>query len=442
MRKCFLVMLALLLIAVPAVAQDDSTTVYLRLAHFSVDAQSIDVHVNGSLFLEAVPFSDVSAWVELEAGSYTVDIVPAGASIDDAILSADYDLNAGDWVSLAAIGLVADNTLAIQAIVDDLNDIPEGMTFVTVFHAIANLEPVTFFAGDTEFASLLSYPGMLVDSDGFMSDMLLAGDYDFEFEQDDTSVLSVETGTLGAGRAYLLALVGTASNPQYIFVSTDVDAIIRDEIDPLAELDPGEGSLLIRLGHFSVSARAVDIYLNGDNRFQDVQFGDVSDYMEFEAGIYDLALVPTGESLEEALYEGQIILTADSITLIAAVGFVENGSLEVVTATEEVDAPEPNFSRIAFFQAIPSLELFDLKANDNILIQGLTYPDAFDGAGDGYTSVDIVTDVYEFVVEGAGNTLNVGNVTTGSGRVYLIVSTGIASSPIFFLISEDFPAEE
>lgn len=442
MRKWFLVILAMLLIVVPLAAQEESNSIYLRVAHFSVDSTNMDVYVNEALFLEDIPFSDVSSWVELEPGNYNIGIVPTGASISEAVLATNQTLSAGNWATVAIIGESVRETLTIQTIIDDLNNVPAESTFISVFHAITDLAPVTVLAGDIEIASLLSYPRNLTDSDGYVSNIFLPGDYTFEFQNNGTSVLSLETRTLGAGKAYLLAVIGTASNPQYVLISTDIEALTEDEVDPFADIETGNGELLIRVGHFSVSAQAVDVYLNDEVGFQNVQFGDVSDYMEFTAGIYDVTLVPAGEAVENAIYEGQISLVTDTITLIAAVGFVENGSLEVVTATENADAPDPNTSRIAFFQAIPSLELFDLKANDNILIQGLTYPDAFEGAGDGYASVDIVADVYEFVVEGAGNTLNVGNVTTGSGRVYLVVSTGVAVSPIFFLISGDFPAVE
>ena len=443
MRKFFFVVLTMLLLALPAMAQDDSRSVYLRAAHFSVDAPEVDVYVNGELALEAFDFPDVSNWMELEAGTHTVDIVPTGGAIEDVVLSGDYDLSAGDWATLAVIGEAGRDTLAIQAIIDNLNNIPDGLTFVSAFHAITDLDPVNVFVGDTELVRLLSYPGTIADTDGYVSDTIVAGDYDFDIQaEDSTSLLSVDTSTLGAGRAYFLAAVGTAENPLFVFIPTDVESITMTEMDSFAGIEIGEGSLLARLGHFSVSAPAVDIYVNGELSLENVEFGDLTDYREFEAGIYEVALVPAGEALENATYEGQIALVADSLTLVAAIGFVGDDSLQVVTATENNVAPEANFSRIAYFHAIPGTELYDLSANDNILIQGVTYPDVFEGAGDGYAPVDIVAGDYNFVAEGAGNTLNIGNVTTGSGRVYLIVSAGTENDPLFFLFPGDFPSGE
>lgn len=443
MRKIFLSLVVLMLMALPTIAQENDDGVFLRVAHFSVDSPLVDVYLNGDLQLEAVDFPNVSDWIKLEAGTVTVDIVATGGAIADAVLSGEYDLSSGNWTTLAVIGEVNRDTLALQALTDDLNAIPDGEIFVSVFNAITDLDPVNVFVGETELVRLLSYPDGLPDSDGYASDTLLAGDYGFDVQaSDDNLLLTVDETTLGAGRAYFLALVGTAENPIFVFIPTDVDALTSDTVEPLADVATGDGTSLARIGHFSVSAGDSDIYLNGEIVLQAVQFGSISDYMEVDAGIHDVAIVPTGDTLDNAIYEGQIALVTDSLTLIAAIGFTEDNSITVVTAAEDNLAPDVSLSRIAFFQAVPSTTLFNLSANDNTLMQGVTYPNVFEGASDGYVSVDIVSGAYEFVVEGGDNMLNIGNITTGAGRVYLIVSAGTESAPVFFLISSDFPSEE
>lgn len=442
MRNWLIVVLMLLLISIPAVAQDDNS-VFVRAAHFSVDAPEVDIYVNGELALEALDFPDVSDWLELEAGTYTVDVVASGGAIADAVLSGEYSLSGGDWATLAVIGEAARDTLAIQPLVDDLSNVEEGLTYVSAFHGITDLDPVNVFVGDIELVRLLSYPGSIAESDGYAGDAITPGDYDFDVQDGNgTSLLTLDTTTLGAGRAYFLAAVGTAANPIIVFVPTDVEALNSEDVDPLADVEVGEGSLLARIGHFSVDAPEVDIYVAGEMVLETAQFGDLTDYVEFDAGIYDVALVPTGEALENAVYEGQIALVADSVTLVAAVGFADDGTLEVITATENNVAPEAGFSRIAFFQAIPSVELYNLNMDGSILMQGVTFPSIFDNELDGYVSFDVVAGAHEFEITGAGSTLNVGNITTGNGRVYLIVAAGTETSPVFFLISGDFPAGE
>lgn len=442
MRNWLIVVLMLLLISVPAMAQENESA-YVRATHFSVDAPEVDIYLNGELAFEALDFPDVSDWIELDEGIYRVAVVATGAAIEDAVLDGEYSLSSGDWTTLAVIGEVTRDTLAIQPLVDDLSNIEEGLTYVSAFHGITDLDPVNVFVGDIELVRTLSYPGVVAESDGYAGDAITPGDYDFDVQDaGGNSLLTLSTTTLGVGRAYFLAAVGTAANPVIVFVPTDVESMMAGDVDPLADVETGSGSLLARIGHFSVDAPEVDIYINGDMVLETAQFGDLSDYMEFNAGIYDVALVPTGEALENAIYEGQIALVADSVTLVAAVGFAEDESLEVVIATEDNQAPAVGFSRIAFFQAIPSVELFNLNMDGSILIQGVTFPIIFDNDLDGYVSFDVVADVHEFEIMGAGTSINVGNITTGSGRIYLIIAAGTESSPVYFLISGDFPADE
>ncbi|MEO1286864.1 MAG: DUF4397 domain-containing protein [Chloroflexota bacterium] len=448
MRKWLLLCFAFLFVSIPLLAQEeDSTTAFVRATHFAVDAPEVDVYINGDLTLEAITFPQVSDWIEVEAGTYTVEIVPTGGAIADALLSEEYDLNADDWATVAVIGEVSRDNLTMQAIIEDLSNITEGLTYISVFHAITDLEAVNVFVGEIELVRLLSYPGTLNGSDGYAGDSIPSDNYIVDIRDDSgESIASLETGLLGVGSAYFVGVVGTASNPQIVLVPTDVDALTAEETDTMEDMDDvevGEGVALIRLGHFSVSAPDVDIYLNGDLLLEAVQFGDVTDeYLELDAGIYDVALVPTGESLENAVYSGEIVIVTDSINLVAAIGFAEDDSLTVVAVAEDNEAPANGFTRIAMFQSIPSLAGFDLSANGDTLIQSLSYPNAFDGAGDGYVSVDILAGAYDFVVTGDNAELNVGSITTGEGRVYLIVPAGTSTAPIYFLIPSDFPVSE
>lgn len=441
MRRLCLLFLALILVIIPVSAQNDDVA-YLRAAHFSVDAPSVDIYVDGELTLEAFDFPVVSDWVALDAGTYQVDIAATGDDIDDAVLSDEYDLSADDWATLAVVGEVEDDSLQVQVLVDDLSNIADDEAFVSVFHAIADLDPVNVLLDDTELIEALTFPNDSDDNQSYASDAIEAGDYDIDIQDEDgESLLTIDTTTLSSGRAYFVAAVGTADDPQFVLIATDVQSIIG-EMDDEESAEASNGTLFVRVGHFSVSAPAIDVYLNEALILENADFGDVSDYIELDAGIYDVALVPTGESLDEAAYDGEISLNADSVSMIAAIGFVEDDSLDVIVATENNQAPTAGMTRIAFFQAIPSSDLYDLSANDNTLIQGVAYPSVFDGAGDGYVSVDVVANGYEFMVDGAGNTINVGNLTAGAGRVYLIVSAGTEDAPIFFLVSDNFPSSE
>ncbi len=436
MRKLLLFLITSLLLTIPALSQDDSSNpAFVRAAHFAVDVSEVDIYINSDLTLEAVDFTTVSDWLRLEAGTYEVAIVPTGASIDEAVLSDTYMLNSDEWVTLAVIGEATQESLAIEVIVENLNNIPDESSFVNVVHAVTDLEPVTIFIDDIEIVSQATYLGD--DTASAEGIVLESGEFSIDVQDvDGNGLLSIDPTAFEMGFAYLIAVVSTVDDLQVIIVPTDVDAMNNDNVTALDE------KALARFGHFSVSASDVDIYLNDELFLEATQFGDVTDYIELAAGRYDVALVQTGEAIDNALYSGEIELAMDSITLVAVVGFIENDTLQVVPANEDNLVPDNRFARVAFFQSIPGINTFNVYANDNRLIQGVVYPSALGNSGDGYVSVDILAGAYEFSITATNISLDVGNVTVGRGRVYLVVATGTETTPIYFLISGDFPLSE
>jgi hypothetical protein len=440
MRKTLLLLFALFLIVLPTFAQDDA--VYLRAAHFSADAPTVDVYVNGELAISNFDFPEVSNFMAAEAGTYDVAVVLAGGAIEDAVATGSWDVEAGDWVTLAVIGEAARDTLAIQPLVDDLGNIPDGNFQISAFNAITEFEPINVLVGDTELVNGLGFPGTFEDSDGYVSTSLVAGEYPIVIQNEaGEAIINIDPIVMGAGRAYFVAAVGIRTNPQYVLVSTDVESVVGGE-EVVEEVEVGEGPLFARIGHFAVDAGEVDIYLDGELVAANVLFGDVSDYSEVEAGVYEVALVPAGGALEDAVFTGEVPLVADSVTLVAAIGYVEDGSVDVVAVQEPNTAPEIGEMRISFFQAVPSQNLFDLNVDGSTLIQGVAFPNAFAGAGDGFVSTDLPAGQYSFTVVSGSTTLDVGTITTGAGRSYLIVAAGNEASPVFFFRSTDFPVSD
>lgn len=65
----------------------DGETANVRVAHLSPDAPAVDVYVDGAAVLEDVPFGAVSDYLELPAGSHTIEVAPAGQGAESAVLS-------------------------------------------------------------------------------------------------------------------------------------------------------------------------------------------------------------------------------------------------------------------------------------------------------------------------------------------------------------------
>lgn len=124
--------------AAPAAVSEQAG--WLRLGHLSPDTKSVDVRVSAlsggsTLFeLDGVGYGDVSAYRELPAGSYTVSMVPAGASGSSVpVISETVTIENGTATTVAAYGPTAD--LQVRAFDDDLTEPAAGAARIRLIQA-------------------------------------------------------------------------------------------------------------------------------------------------------------------------------------------------------------------------------------------------------------------------------------------------------------------
>jgi hypothetical protein len=138
MRKLIFMLAAAMLFAlalVPAAAQDTGK-VHVRVAHFSSDTPAIDLLVNGApSSVKALQYKSVTDWMDMDAKQYTLSALPKGG-----IASGVFDLKADTWVTVAAIGSLANHTLQLVAIDEDHSPIAKGRARIIV-QGISCLSP-------------------------------------------------------------------------------------------------------------------------------------------------------------------------------------------------------------------------------------------------------------------------------------------------------------
>ncbi|WP_423746922.1 DUF4397 domain-containing protein (plasmid) [Haladaptatus sp. SPP-AMP-3] len=79
----------------------------LRAVHLSPDAPAVDIAADGDVLVEGLEFGNASDYVEVPAGSYTIEIRPAGTN--EAAATFDVTLEGGTVVSAFAVGLLQTN---------------------------------------------------------------------------------------------------------------------------------------------------------------------------------------------------------------------------------------------------------------------------------------------------------------------------------------------
>ena len=90
----------------------------VRVAHFAPDAPAVDIYVNGARVIEGITFYELSDYLTVPAGSYTVGVAPAGG---DVIYTTSVTLAAGQVATAWANGLLGgsgDQAFKVTASID------------------------------------------------------------------------------------------------------------------------------------------------------------------------------------------------------------------------------------------------------------------------------------------------------------------------------------
>ena len=206
-RRLLLLGLALitaLALVAPAFAQGTGQA-QVRVAHLAPDAPNVDVYVNGDPVLTDVPYATVSDYLSLPAGTQQVTVYATGDTTSP-VIDTPVELAAGGAYTVAAVGLVADDSLTAQVYQDDLSRPASGNAKVRVVHASPDAGPVDVVPrGGDPLVSGLAFP----DASPYAE--VPAGTYTLDVNAAGTNktALTVPDATLASGGVYSAFAVGT-----------------------------------------------------------------------------------------------------------------------------------------------------------------------------------------------------------------------------------------
>ncbi|OYR41268.1 hypothetical protein DJ82_05700 [Halorubrum sp. Ib24] len=181
-------------------------TASVRVGHCCPDAPNVDVHVDGEIAFEDVPFETISEYAELPAESHEIAVTPHGD--DEAVLDLTVELEADRAYSALATGMLAEAECTVLS--DAPGDVAADQTHVRFVHAspdapavdvrVANGGPT--LCENIEFRSASEY--VPVD----------AGSYDLEVlpHGSDDIALSLPDTELDGGAAVSAIAVGQAGD--------------------------------------------------------------------------------------------------------------------------------------------------------------------------------------------------------------------------------------
>lgn len=151
MRRLIVLTLALLMMGMllPVASQAQELT-RVRVAHFSPDTPAVEIFLDGEPSgIQVLSFGDISGWVELLPGTYSIAVAPAGAGIENAAIGpASFTLRSGGWTTIAATGSLSAGTLGVDVVAEDYSPLEAGESRVVVFHGIEDAPAVDVITAD------------------------------------------------------------------------------------------------------------------------------------------------------------------------------------------------------------------------------------------------------------------------------------------------------
>jgi hypothetical protein len=451
-----LLLAALLGTAMPALTQTNPARI--RLAHFSVDASSIDLYIDGEVSnVQGLNFGDITDWYHLPSGTYEMVITAAGIAPDENTLArSELTVDSSQWITLTVIGLVERDTVRFHRLLENASEIATGESRLSVFHAVQGIPAVDVLMNNNPLFQFVNYPGSFLDSNGNPNDGrvtvdLIANVYQIQFVRNSNPeiiLLDLDEMRLLPDTAYLIAFIGTPSNPIYSLAITSFDDVRDTTLEDLrtSTIPTRRSSAYLRIAHFSSGTPLVDVYIDGEaSSVQRLGFAQVSNFIELTAGTREITLTPAGLAPGDAVIDPvEVALHPGTWSTAAIIGTLSNDSVRVQLFEERQSELPDGETRLSVFQAIPGIEPVNVRIiGGPEIIRFLGYPGS-QGSNTGFASVDVIAGSYTIQVISAANPNRViaelPEINFFTGRNYLL-ATLLADPPYLLTFTPVTPED-
>jgi hypothetical protein len=412
----------------------------LRAMHLSVGAPNVDVITGGEVVLRDLAFRRTSKYVELDAVVATLDVVPAGAPIEQRVLSVPVNLEGGKQYTAVAFDAVAN----IQALLleDDAGaSLGAGYMRVRVIHTAAGVGKVDVWSLPAQGGGSLVYDNVELGDSGPYLDLPI-GAYDFGIDVNDDArpELIFPVPSFAAGTIANIFVVADASSKVTLVAQVQAGAILeieeKQEVDPMPAGDPAN----LRAIHLSPDAPAVNIFANGarDAAVSDLAFGTGTGYLELASGDYRFDISPA--SLDQS------VLRIDDVRLdenkkYTAVAIGEVSALRFLALEDRLEGVPAGQIRVRAIHAAAGVGAVDIwnipargapsklydnvdfgAAGDYLELPAASYALGLDANEDARADF-----IFDLPALAGGTVANIFAVRDGAGQVYLLAQLADSS---------------
>ncbi|MCA9758161.1 MAG: DUF4397 domain-containing protein [Candidatus Eisenbacteria bacterium] len=402
------------------------TEAFVRVAHLSPDAPSVDVWVDGTVVLEDVDYREFSGYLDVGAGSHRIQVSPANQTTP-IVIDAQVSLSEGTYTTIAATGRLAD--IGALVLADDLSR-DANAARVRFVHAGPDAPAVDITLTDgtvlfpnvefNEAASYLDVPG---------------GTYDLQVRVAGTETVALSFGDVVLADNHTLSVFAVGLLGDGSLAAT---AAVESPGDGGTTLDIAAATAEVRVAHLSPDAPNVDVYVNGSlvTALTNVPFQAVSGYLELGAATQNLQVFVAGTNTNPVIDANVTLLPGEAYT-VAATGLVGQSDLTPLVLTDNRMVSPMGDSMVRFVHLSPDAPNVDITVTDGPTLFGNVAFREFTE----YGTVSAGTyDLEARLTNGGALALAVPNVTLTSQANYTVFATGLAGQgTLNVVLAQDTP---
>lgn len=135
-------------------------------------------------------------------------------------------------------------------------------------------------------------------------------------------------------------------------------------------------SSLVRVFHAVPDVQAVDVYVNGNMVFNNLEFGDFTNYIYLDKGEYNIAIYPSGKTDQPAINQ-MVDIPSQQIFTVAATGDLNNLSLLVIP-DKITKSPSQRYSAVRIIHLSPTAPGVDVVVNGDTLFENIEFREGTD----------------------------------------------------------------
>lgn len=216
-------------------------------------------------------------------------------------------------------------------------------------------------------------------------------------------------------------LVAAASDPLAFL-------IYEEDLVPLAE-----GNTRLLVVHAIPDGAPVDVLLaRGDRIIENLQPGQPFGPFDVATFVYDLAVVPAGGTLDEAVVPvAPYALNAGTSHLLVIYGAANSPSATLLSSPTNASDTTAGFVRIV--HAVPETSAVEVLLNDALVAPALSF-------GEATEHLALPAGSYQALIRAGGEVLATGTVTVEEGAASTVVAFGTADDVTLNVYSDDVAA--